>query len=93
MSGEWSSLSGANGKHRFYYRRSDDGCYWALLSEGFPNRVIAVAHSPLRIRVENVTGAMLRAVSEAGGDSIDLEHAIGEGIDGDLLWAAAYERK
>jgi len=85
-SGEWSTLSGFSGTHRFYYNFSDDKLFWSLLSIGFPTRVIAATSARSELPIETVAGSMLRAVSAAGGDSVDCLDEVSEQLDHDLLW-------
>lgn len=86
MTGEWASISGFSGKHRFHYAKSDDDQYWSILSEGFPNRVIAAARVEKEESKEVILGRMLRATSLAGGDSIDFIDECAHDLDVDLLW-------
>lgn len=85
ISGEWSQSPYHQGNHRFYIRSSKDKQYWALLSIGFPNRIIAVAHTPVPTTLEAVAANMMRMVRQHHGDYIDLVHENGD-IDGSLLW-------
>lgn len=86
MSGEWSNLSGFSGKHRFYLNSSDDKVFWSIYSIGFPSRITAAAFAPEVVPNAVVAGSMLRAVSIAGGDSIDSIDEVSDQVDSDLLW-------
>ena len=86
VSGEWSQSPYHQGNCKFYLRSSEDRQYWALLSVGFPNRIIAVARTMQGIAVELVGARMLQASQLAGGDYIDMVDDHGE-IDADSFWA------
>lgn len=86
-SGEWSQSPYHQGKHSFHIRCDSSRRYWALLSVGFPNRIIATAHTLDQQAVEAVAVAMLRAVRrEDGGDYINTLDSTGR-IDRTLFWS------
>jgi hypothetical protein len=85
MSGEWSQSPYHQGNQRFYIRNSPDKRYWALLSSGFPKRIIAVAHTPEPREIEEVTAKMMGACKRAGGDYIDLINDSGD-LDARKFW-------
>jgi len=84
-SGEWSQSPYHQGSHTFHIRHDPKQYYWSLLSIGFPNRVIAVAHTPETQQLEAVAVAMLRAIREDDGDYIDILDSTGE-FDRDGFW-------
>lgn len=87
LAGEWSASPFHQGRHRFYVASTRDRRYWALLTRGFPKRIIAVAQVETEVRLEKVAGEMLRIVKKRDGDYIDLVHSFGD-IDVQQLWIA-----
>jgi len=85
VSGEWSQSPYHQGNISFYIRSSDDNRYWALMSGGFPRRIIAVADAPEDTRLEIAGGEMMRMVRAQDGDYIDLVHESGD-IDFEAFW-------
>lgn len=86
ISGEWSQSPYHQGNHQFHIRSSPDKTRWALMSSGFPSRIIAVAQFGDPTRLEVAAGEMMRSAREHDGDYIDMVHDHAKGIDLDLLW-------
>ncbi len=89
--GEWSTLSGFSGQHRFWHRTSVDRLLWAIMLDGFPTRIVAVARVPASASPELVIGSMIRRVGEDGGAWIESILDIAPDLDIDLLLEALGE--
>lgn len=76
--GEWSQSPWHQGDLKFSIRSSEDRKYWALLSSGFPNRIVAVAHFIDGTNLETAGAQMLKALREQGGGYIDAVHEYGD---------------
>jgi hypothetical protein len=90
ISGEWSQTPWHQGNHKFYIRCSKDNRFWALLSSGFPNRIVAMAHFPDGSHPEIAGAEMMRKVREQGGDYIDMVNEYG-GIDSNAFFKAYFD--
>ncbi len=71
----------------FSYRCSPDRKYWALMAEGFPKRIVAVAETTGSEETEMVTAQMMKASKLAGGEYIDLADGWGQDIDSGKFWS------
>jgi hypothetical protein len=85
--GEWSQSPYHQGNMSFSYRCSPDRKYWALMAEGFPRRIVAVAEATGLEETEMVTAQMMKASKLAGGEYIDLADDWGGDIDSGKFWS------
>ena len=87
VSGEWSESPMHSGNVTFAYAHTNDRLFWALLEQGFPKRIVAVAEVGPDCIAESVLGGMLRAVREDGGSYVDgVNSSTENGIDFDDVW-------
>jgi hypothetical protein len=85
FSGEWSDSPYHEGNVTFYIRSSTDKRFWALLSVGFPSRIVAVAETTTSCVMEEVAAQMMRKTKLDGGPYIRHIHRHGE-IRVDRFW-------
>ena len=91
LSGEWSQSPYHQGNVQFYVRSSNENKNWAILSSGFPNRIVVVAIFDQPTSVEEASGFMLQTLEKRGGEYIEFIHHMGS-IDKDKFWEV-YERE
>jgi len=72
LSGEWSETPYHQGNVRFYYRASEDRCNWAILTEGFPKRIVVAATFDQPTGLEDACAIMLKTLKRKGGECVDL---------------------
>lgn len=91
VSGEWDQSTYHQGRHCFSVRHSADGTHWAILSNGFPNRIVAAARTSGTVGLEIIAARMLRAVRDHDGDAISLSDEHGD-IDFASFWKLYREK-
>ena len=98
VSGEWSQSPMHHGRTSFFYSYTSDRRFWAILEQGFPKRIVAVAEVDPKCTAESVLGEMLRAVREDGGSYVDIvQYATEKEIDfdvvSDISWGTNEQRE
>jgi len=91
LSGEWSQTPYHQGNVKFYVRSSNSNQNWAILSSGFPKRIVVAATFKQSTSVEVASGIMLQTLRKRGGEYFDYVHDVGE-IEYQEFWEA-YKRK
>ena len=85
ISGEWSQTPWNQGENSFFISHTKDKHYWALLNQGFPRRIVAVAHVTTPVSLEEVAASMMYRLASQGGEYIESPHNYGD-IDPAALW-------
>jgi hypothetical protein len=86
VNGEWSQTPMNQGKTSFYISHTKDKLHWALLDEGFPRRIVAVARLTEILPVEEIAALMMHRLASQGGKYIEFPYDYGD-IDSEKLWS------
>ena len=84
--GEWSQSPFHQGCTSFFATRSKDKSCWALLEQGFPRRIVAIAQTCADLSLEEISAAMMHKLASQGGPLIESPYEYGD-INSKELWA------
>jgi hypothetical protein len=86
VSGEWAESPMNLGSCHLHITSTADKQYWAIMDQGWPRRILAVAKVITKKSVNEIAAEMLIRVKKENGYHITRGHGYGSYVDLKLFW-------